>query len=126
MKPPTALRLWTYSRCVTAWVGDVERPVVFAWDAATPDRIAVLPPGGEPLWFDRHAAACGVEGLVADWMWQCSRDGEPHVAIRPLVGDLIVVREDVLGRFLATTEMWVSQGREDFEVEAAALLGGAK
>ncbi len=128
MTAPTRPRLWTHSVSTDGWVGDTSRNIVLGWDVAHADRIALCLPGDvEPLWLGRDDAAQGVDRPVGDWMWPCSFHGAPHVAIRPLVGaEVVRVREDVLGRFLARTEWFVSHGREDFAAEAAALLGGAR
>ncbi len=131
MTAPARRRLWTYAAAGMGWVGRVRRSVLLGWDVAEPQVFALCvidPRTGLPLewWLDRHQTACAVDGHATDWMWQTTRDGVPHVAVRPLgYRSTVLVREDALGRFLATTEFWVSMGREDFTAEVAELLGGA-
>ncbi len=130
MTAPTKPRRWTYAAGGMGWVGAVRRSVVLGWDVAEPSVFAICvsdPRTGTALewWLGRQQAAATVDGHSAGWMWQTSRGGVPHVAIQPLgYESTVLIREDLLGRFLATTEHWVSPGREDFAAEVAALLGG--
>ncbi len=111
-------------------MGNVRRAVVLGWDVSSPAMIAVLLPdrrNGAVLewWLNRDAATTGVDRPVGDWMWPCSRGGVPHVAIRPVLRDEpILIREDLLGRFLARVEWFAPRGDVSFEAEVAALLGG--
>ncbi len=131
MTAPTRPRLWTYTAGGMGWIGEVRRSVVLGWDVAEPTVFALCindPRTGTPVewWMDRADAARGVDGVVGDWMWQCSRGGVPHVAIRPLFAtEPLLIPEALLGRFLATTEFWASPTAPGFDVEVAALLGGA-
>jgi hypothetical protein len=129
---PTTPRLrWTHSVGAAAWVGAVRRTVVLGWDVAEAAWIVVSltdPRTGAAMewWLDRRETAKGVDGPVGDWIRPCTFRGVPHVEIRPVLHDgPIRVREDVLGRFLSTTEYWVPLGGAGFDAEAAALLGGA-
>ncbi len=130
MTAPTKPRLWTYAAAGMGWVGNVRRSIVLGWDVAEPSVFAIClidPRTGMPLawWLERQQAGRGADGHTTDWMWRTTYRGVPHVAVRPLgYGSTVLIREDTLGRFLATTEHWVSPGREDFAAEVAALLGG--
>ncbi len=131
MTAPTKQRPWTYAAAVVGWVGGVHRTVVLGWDAAEPPVFALCvtdPRTGLPLewWLDRAEAAKGVDGVVGDWMWQCTRNGVPHVAVRPLTGSTTVLMpEEALGRFLVVVEWFAPHGGLSFADEVAALLGGA-
>ncbi len=131
MTAPTKPRRWTYAAGGMGWVGGVRRAIVLGWDVAEPQVFALCvidPRTGLPLewWLDRAAAARGVDGVVGEWMWQCSRGGVPHVAVRPLTGATsVLVPEETLGRFLALVEWFAPHGGPSFDAEVAALLGGA-
>jgi hypothetical protein len=128
---PTKPRLWTYSVGTAGWVNGVRRSVVLGWDVAEATFVVVSltdarTKAAMEWWLDRAELANGVDGPVGEWVWPLSFRGVPHVAVRPVASEApILVREDVLGRFLATTEHMVPHGREDFAVEVAALLGEA-
>ncbi len=128
MTAPAVYR-WTYAVSSWGWVGDETRVVVLGWDVAEPSVFAICatdPVTGSPVewWLERRQAAAGVDGVTGEWMWQCTRDGVPHVAVRPLIGAEVLVREDALGRFLAGTEYWASLDCAGFQFEVTEILGG--
>ncbi len=128
MTAPTVYR-WTYAVSGWGWVGDEARTVLLGWDVAEPSVFAICvtdPETGVGLewWLGREQGVAVVDGATADWMWQCTRDGEPHVAFRPLIGAEVLVREDALGRFLAGTEHWASLDCAGFQFEVTEILGG--
>lgn len=122
--------MWTYAVGTGCWVNGVRRAVVLGWDVAEAAWIVLSltdrrTGAAMEWWLDREACARGVDGPVGDWIAPCTHRGVPHVEIRPVLFDgPILIREDVLGRFLAMAEYMVPYGRESFDVEVAALLGG--
>lgn len=131
MTAPTKARMWTYAVGTGCWVNGVRRALVLGWDVAEAGWIVVSladrrTGAAMEWWLDRRETGRGVDGPVGEWIAPCTFRGVPHVEIRPVVFDgPILIREDVLGRFLAMTEYLVPYGRENFDVEAARLLRGA-